>query len=96
MKSISSVALSNNYSMGEVMAAGFYVSAVVGFLGITGLILPISRLISKPLVRGMQLGTGIVFVMNGVKTMESSSGWDFTEFGWLDNYLLSILAFIGM
>lgn len=95
MKSISSVALANNFTLAEVMAAGFYVSCVIGFLGLTGLILPISRAISLPLVRGLQLGTGLVLIINGVTTLQSSQGWSFENYGWLDNYLGSILAFIG-
>jgi hypothetical protein len=96
MKSISSIALANNFTLAEVMAAGFYVSCVVGFMGLTGLILPISRAVSLPLVRGIQLGTGLVLIVNGVTTLQNSQGWSFANYAWLDNYLISILAFLGI
>ncbi|KAI9024542.1 hypothetical protein DFJ74DRAFT_49304 [Hyaloraphidium curvatum] len=96
MKSIASVAMANSYTMAEIVAAGFYVSCVIGFLGLTNLVLPISRVVTLPLVRGLQLGTGLVLAINGVSTLQSSNGWSFAGWAWLDNYLWSILAFLAV
>jgi hypothetical protein len=93
MKSIASIALANpSFRQQEVVAAGFYVSAVVLLLGITTSINWVNKLIPLAVVRGLQLGTGLVFMMTGVSTIQQSKQWTFTNFAWMDNYLIAILS----
>jgi MFS superfamily sulfate permease-like transporter len=68
MKSIAAVALSSAHlTVPQIMAAGLAVAAVLLFLGATGLMTCIYRLLPLPVVRGVQLSQGLSFAFTAVK-----------------------------
>jgi len=68
MKSIAAVALSSAHlTVPQIMSAGLAVAAVLLFLGATGLMTCIYRLLPLPVVRGIQLSQGLSFAFTAVK-----------------------------
>ncbi|KAJ3382093.1 hypothetical protein HDU92_004967 [Lobulomyces angularis] len=65
MKSIAAIAIANNFSMPEVAASGILVSAIVLILGITQTITFVYKYIPLPIIRGIQLGTGLRLITQG-------------------------------
>ena len=66
MKAIAAVAISEQLTLGQILAAGIWTSLVVFILGVTGLITVVNRVIPKPVVRGLQLGLGLQLLEKGV------------------------------
>ncbi|KAJ3213940.1 hypothetical protein HK099_007107 [Clydaea vesicula] len=92
MKSIAAIAIANNFSMPEVAASGILVSAIVLILGITQTITFVYKYIPLPIIRGIQLGTGLRLITQGVTVITSSNKWIFSNFYWSDNYLIAIIS----
>ncbi|KAI8852377.1 hypothetical protein BC829DRAFT_440795 [Chytridium lagenaria] len=57
MKAISAVALASSMPLPQVVAAGFWVSAIVLLLSLTRTLSFANRILPLPLIRGIQLGT---------------------------------------
>ncbi|KAI8819441.1 uncharacterized protein EV422DRAFT_112859 [Fimicolochytrium jonesii] len=93
MKSISAIALATQMPQSQIVAAGFSVSAIILILGLTRTITLLNTLIPLSIVRGIQLGTGLTLITNGVNTILKSNAWEFANWAWLDNFFLAILAF---
>lgn len=94
MKAISAVALNTSLPTAQIVTAGFSVSAIVLILGLTRTIRLLNALIPLPIVRGIQLGTGLSLLSKGITTIKQSHQWGFTNWSWLDNYLIAMLAFL--
>jgi SulP family sulfate permease len=69
MKVIGAYALATALSPGQITAAGLIVGAALLVVGGTNIITPIGRLIPKPVIRGVQLSTGMLLMAQGVKLM---------------------------
>ncbi|XP_057459153.1 molybdate transporter 1-like [Lotus japonicus] len=68
MKSIAAEALSDSgFGVPEIMTAGILTGAVLFFLGITGLMQLVYKLIPLSVVRGIQLAQGLSFAITAVK-----------------------------
>ncbi|KAL5228463.1 hypothetical protein ABZP36_016728 [Zizania latifolia] len=68
MKSIAAVALSSAHlTIPQIMSAGLAVAAILLFLGVTGLMTTLYRLLPLPVVRGIQLSQGLSFAFTAVK-----------------------------
>lgn len=65
MKAIAAVALARKFSKEEVSSAGLFVGGVVGFLSLTGLIQWFTRKIPIPVIKGIQVGTGLSLIIYG-------------------------------
>ncbi|KAI8925218.1 hypothetical protein BC831DRAFT_427002 [Entophlyctis helioformis] len=94
MKAISASALASNLSQAEIVSAGMTVSAVVLFLGATGLINVVNKYIPLPLVRGIQLGAGLALFIKGAESVLKASPFYFGGYSWMDNYLVAMLSFM--
>ena len=70
MKAIAAVALARGFTKDEVASAGLFVAGVIGFLSITGLIQWFTRKVPIPVIKGIQVGTGISLIMYGGKLIE--------------------------
>jgi len=66
MKAIAAVAIAEGLAPGEIASAGFLAGVIVLFLGLTGLITRIEKLVPRPVVRGIQLGVGLKLAVKGV------------------------------
>lgn len=68
MKSIAAVALSSAHlTVPQIMGAGIAVAAILLFLGATGLMTCLYRVLPLPVVRGVQLSQGLSFAFTAVK-----------------------------
>jgi predicted benzoate:H+ symporter BenE len=66
MKAIAAIALSSDLSVNEILAGGIMTSAAVFVLGITGWIDVCSRIVPRPVIRGLQVGLGFTLIKTGV------------------------------
>ena len=62
MKAIAAVALAQNLNRDEVASAGLIVAGVVGFLSLTGLLQWFAKWIPIPVIKGIQVGTGLSLI----------------------------------
>ena len=101
MKSIAAVAISSppgEFGVPEIMAAGIWTSAVVFFLGITGLMRFVYKYIPLPVVRGVQLAQGLSFTITAVRYVRNvqdlAKGKSLRSRPWvgLDGLVLAIFA----
>jgi len=73
MKVIGAYAISTGITAGQIQAASLWVFLFLLIIGGTGLITLIGRYIPKPVIRGVQLSTGVLLVSQGVRLMLGSS-----------------------
>ena len=73
MKVISGYAIAASLSAAQIQASCLWVFIILLILGMTGLIDVISRHISKAVIRGVQLSTGLLLLGKGVHLMTGSS-----------------------
>ena len=59
MKAIAAVAIARRFQESEIMSAGLFVAGAIGFLSFTGLIRWFTNVIPIPVVKGIQVGTGL-------------------------------------
>lgn len=87
MKAIAAVALTEGLSVPQILAAGATVSLVILFLGLTGLITWLNRVVPRSVVRGLQLALGLTLLMKGMQMVEGTGSW----FA-LDGYLTGVFS----
>jgi MFS superfamily sulfate permease-like transporter len=75
MKAIAAVALTEHLTTPQILAAGVSVSVVILFLGLTGLIDWLNRVIPRSVVRGLQLALGISLLMKGMQMVAGTGQW---------------------
>lgn len=64
MKAIAAVAIARNFSPAENASAGLFVAGAIGFLSLTSLIKWFTDWIPIPVVKGIQVGTGLALAMS--------------------------------
>ena len=89
MKAIAAVALAQDFSKADIASAGIFVAAAIGFLSMTGLIHWFTERIPVPVVKGIQVGTGLSLII--------SAGNLYPRFDRTGtNALVLVLAFLGL
>mmetsp|Transcript_8255 Transcript_8255/g.15552 ORF Transcript_8255/g.15552 Transcript_8255/m.15552 type:complete len:562 (+) Transcript_8255:175-1860(+) len=78
MKSISAVALSEEWEAGRVTAAGVWMGLLLIILGVSSLTEVINKIVPGNVVSGLQIGVGIRLAMKGVNMV--------ANLGWIDSY----------
>jgi SulP family sulfate permease len=73
MKVISAYAIATGVTATQIQASCLLVSVFLIFMGATGLISVITRLVPRAVVRGVQLSTGILLASQGIKLMMGTS-----------------------
>lgn len=73
MKVISSYALATGITIGQIQASSLWIFLFLLLLGATGMIAPLGAIIRQPVIRGVQLATGLMLVMQGAKLMAGTS-----------------------
>ncbi|CAJ0753487.1 2509_t:CDS:2 [Entrophospora sp. SA101] len=91
---IAAVAISIQLSIGEVMSAGIGVGSMIFILGITRTIKIIEKWTPIPIVRGIQLGAGMILIIKAVELVRKSGSWGGSSWKWNDNYEWAMLSFI--
>jgi hypothetical protein len=94
MKAIAAVALARGLGPEEVSSAGLFVGGVIGVLSITGLMQWFTRNIPIPLIKGIQLGTGLSLIIYGGTLIESEYGPNMRHN--MIVILLALLAFFAL
>lgn len=85
MKAIAAAALSKQLSNEEIASAGMFVSGVVFFLGVTGLLTLVNRWIPLPVIKGIQVGAGLQLMFKAVDMLAPLAWWG-SSIKWQDNY----------
>lgn len=75
MKVIGAYAVATAMSASQIYAAGILMGLLLLVIGATGAITVIARHIPRPVVRGVQLSTGVLLMSQGVKFMLGTSGF---------------------
>jgi SulP family sulfate permease len=73
MKVISAYAIATGITSAQIQASCLWVFILLFFIGGTGLINGIGRIIPKQVIRGVQLSTGLLLLSQGVKLMIGTS-----------------------
>ena len=73
MKVIGAYAIATGISAGQIQASSLWIFLCLLVIGGTGIITLIGRYIPKPVIRGVQLSTGVLLVTQGVKLMLGTS-----------------------
>jgi sulfate permease, SulP family len=73
MKVISAYAIATGISAAQIQASSLWICVILLIIGGTGMITLIGRYIPKPVIRGVQLSTGVLLISQGVKLMLGSS-----------------------
>jgi predicted benzoate:H+ symporter BenE len=71
MKAIGAAAIAGGISPAALYGAGFTTGLFWLLAGLTGIIKPIAKLATKPVVRGIMLGLGLTFMVDGVNRMRT-------------------------
>jgi len=69
LKAVSIIAIAANLSPSVIAAAGILMGGILLCLSVTGASDLLSRIFTRPIVRGIQLGVGIMLVSNGMKML---------------------------
>lgn len=72
MKAIAVVAIAEQLLPGEIAAAGLISGMIVFLLGVSGLTKKIKKLITKSIIRGIQLGIGLKLILKGISFIANS------------------------
>lgn len=72
MKAIGAAAIAGGISPAALLGSGITTGIFWFFAGTTGAIKPIAKLATKPVVRGIMLGLGLSFMVDGVHRMQSA------------------------
>jgi len=72
MKAIGAAAIAGGLSPAALYGSGLTTGLFWLLAGVTGIIRPIARLATKPVVRGIMLGLGLTFMVDGVHRMTTA------------------------
>ena len=73
MKVIGAYAIATGISAGQIQASSLWIFLILLIIGGTGIITLIGRYVPRPVIRGVQLSTGVLLVSQGVKLMLGTS-----------------------
>jgi MFS superfamily sulfate permease-like transporter len=96
MKAIGTIAINEGLTVNQILTAGIVTSAVVFLLGITNLIGFLNRRIPLSVIRGLQLGLGLLLIINGIKMVTDTNtifGFDSIAIGAFCGLLVLFLFF---
>jgi len=72
MKAIGAAAIAGGISPAALLGSGLTTGIFWFLAGVTGAIRPIAKLATKPVVRGIMLGLGLSFMVDGINRMKSA------------------------
>ncbi|WP_319780727.1 putative sulfate/molybdate transporter [Maridesulfovibrio sp.] len=74
MKVVSAYAIAQSLSPGVITGAGYIIAVFMFFLGASGLVKKAARLIPLPVIRGVQVSTGLLLIIKGIALVAGNSG----------------------
>ncbi|MGD9878376.1 putative sulfate/molybdate transporter [Desulfococcus sp.] len=75
MKVIGAYAVATGITAGQIQASSLWIFLFLLVIGATGIITLIGRYIPRPVIRGVQLSTGVLLVTQGVRLILGTSGF---------------------
>jgi MFS superfamily sulfate permease-like transporter len=72
MKAIGAAAIAGGISPAALYGSGFTTGLFWLLAGVTGVLRPVAKLATKPVVRGIMLGLGLTFMADGVNRMKTA------------------------
>lgn len=85
-KAVAAIALALQLSPASIAHAGLLMGILLALIGITKLVTPLARLFSIPIIRGIQLGLGLILLREGFRLVSRSAALrlgDFTASPWI-------------
>ncbi len=71
-KAVAAIALASSLAPSSIASAGLLLGLLLAVIGSTNLVTPLARLFSVPIIRGIQLGLGLILLREGIRlTFES-------------------------
>ena len=89
-KAVAAIALALSLSPSEVASAGLLMGALLLFVGVTDLAGWLAKLFTLPIVRGIQLGLGLVLLREGLRLVMGSRGGLLLPGGELTAWLVAL------
>ncbi|MFZ3058617.1 MAG: putative sulfate/molybdate transporter [Candidatus Methanoperedens sp.] len=90
MKAIGIIAISNKLPSTTIIAAGFLMGLIILVLSMTRVISKINNYVPNCVVRGIQLGLGLIFLKTGADLIIATGNWS----GY-DSYFTALLAAVA-
>lgn len=96
LKLFAAIAIAQSLTVDVISAGSLLMAAFLLFLSLSGLIVLISKLFNKPIIRGIQLGLGLTLILKGLDliTKEKTFLIDFGRNPAFENLLIGIMGFI--
>lgn len=66
-KAVAAIALALQLPPSSIASAGLLMGVLLTFIGITNLVTPVARLFTLPIIRGIQLGLGLILLREGLR-----------------------------
>ena len=66
-KAVAAIALAFHLAPSSIASAGLLMGILFAFIGLTNLVDPLANLFTLPIVRGIQLGLGLILIREGVR-----------------------------
>lgn len=79
MKVVGAYAVATAATAGQITATGWIMAVLLLFLGVTGLVNAVARMVPRPVVRGVQLSTGLLLMSKAVSFLAGSSPFQLGE-----------------
>lgn len=79
MKVISAYAIATGLSASEIQVACLWMALLLALLGGTGLIDRLTSVIAQPIIRGVQLSTGILLLSQGIRLMLGTTSFQLLQ-----------------
>ena len=86
MKAIAAIAIAENFSPDVTASAGLFVAAAIGMLSLTGTMGWVTKRVPVPVVKGIQVGTGLSLAMSAGRLYRPGPG----------NLVILVTAFVGL
>src|SRR5204862_3532584 len=72
-KAVAAIALASSLPPSSIASAGLLLGLLLAFLAATNLVTPLARLFSLPIIRGIQLGLGLILLREGIRLAFNSN-----------------------
>jgi SulP family sulfate permease len=67
LKAVAAIAIASGMDAGTIAASGYLMGIILLFIAVTGVVDALARFFTKPIVRGIQLGLGLILISKGIE-----------------------------
>ncbi|MBU2560028.1 putative sulfate/molybdate transporter [archaeon] len=67
LKAVAAIAIASGMDAGTIAASGYLMGIILLFIAATGIIDALAKFFTKPIVRGIQLGLGLILISKGIE-----------------------------